>query len=118
MEQKQKKNFARLVRPFTQQAEQQTLDYVLEGMRESLGDKMPDAAAVEAYVHHPERKTTLTRYQELIAMNRLLECAEINFRTCCDMIRYSILRDEGVVHSVEEYLRVFRGKADDGGETG
>ena len=115
MNQRQRRDVARLVRPFTHQAERETLDYVLEGMRESLGDEMPDAAAVEAYVRHPEKQTTLTKYQQLIAMDKLLECAEINFRTCCDMIRYSILRDAGIVHSVDEYLRVFRGKKDDGG---
>ena len=39
-------------------------------------------------------------------MDKLLECAEVNFRTLCDLIRYHRLKDAGVVNSVDESLRL------------
>ena len=104
------KDYSRLVRPLYDLAEQETLDYILGRMRETLGDDMPDAKSVEDYLRHPNRRTTLTQRQQFNAMDKLLECAEVNFRTCCEMIRYAMLRDAGLVHSVSEYLRVFRGQ--------
>ena len=41
-------------------------------------------------------------------MDKLLECAEINLRTLCDLIRYQQLKDAGVVNSVEEFLHLVR----------
>ena len=43
-----------------------------------------------------------------MALDKLLECAEVNLRTLCDLIRYQQLKDAGVVNSVEEFLRLVR----------
>ena len=41
-------------------------------------------------------------------MDLLLEWTEINFRTCCDLLRYQMLRQTGVVDSVDEFLRLLQ----------
>ena len=41
-------------------------------------------------------------------MDKLLECAKVNFRTLCDLIRYQQLKDAGAVSSVEEFLSLVR----------
>ena len=42
------------------------------------------------------------------AIDKLLECAEVNFRMLCDLIRYQQLKEAGVVNSVEEFLSMVR----------
>ena len=90
----------------TANAERETLDYVLQGMREILGEEMPEEDAVRAYLQGPEKATTLSAEQQIVAMDRLLECAEVNLRMLCDLIRYQQLKDAGVVNSVEEFLQL------------
>ena len=92
----------------TANAERETLDYVLQGMREILGEEMPEEDAVRAYLQGPEKATTLSAEQQIVAMDKLLECAEVNLRMLCDLIRYQQLKDAGVVNSVEEFLRLVR----------
>ena len=92
----------------TADAERETLDYVLHGMREVLGEDMPEEDAVRAYLQGPEKATTLSAEQKIVAMDKLLECAEVNLRMLCDLIRYQQLKDAGVVNSVEEFLRLVR----------
>ena len=92
----------------TANAERETLDYVLQGMREILGEEMPEEDAVRAYLQGPEKATTLSAEQQIVAMDRLLECAEVNLRMLCDLIRYQQLKDAGVVNSVEEFVRLVR----------
>ena len=92
----------------TANAERETLDYVLQGMREILGEDMPEEDAVQAYLQGPEKATTLSAEQQIVAMDKLLECAEVNLRMLCDLIRYQQLKDAGVVNSVEEFLRLMR----------
>ena len=92
----------------TADAERETLDYVLQGMREVLGEEMPEEDAVRAYLYGPEKATTLSAEQQIVAMDKLLECAEVNFRMLCDLIRYQQLKDAGVVGSVEEFLYLVR----------
>ena len=41
-------------------------------------------------------------------MDKLLECAEVNLRTLCDLIRYQQLKEVGVVNNVEEFLQLVR----------
>ena len=41
-----------------------------------------------------------------MAMDKLLECAEVNFRMLCDLIRYQMLKEAGVVNSMEEFLQL------------
>ena len=92
----------------TANAERETLDYVLQGMRETLGENMPEEDAVQAYLQGPEKATTLSAEQQIVAMDKLLECAEVNLRMLCDLIRYQQLKDAGVVGSVEEFLYLVR----------
>ena len=95
-----------LLRFLTDDAERNTLDYVLQEMRKVLGVEMPEEDAVRAYLQGPEKATTLSAEQQIVAMDKLLECAEVNFRMLCDLIRYQQLKEAGVVNSVEEFLRL------------
>ena len=81
-----------LLRFLTANAERETLDYV------------PEEDAVRAYLQGPEEATTLSAEQQIVALDKLLECAEVNFRMLCDLIRYQQLKEAGVVSSVEEFL--------------
>lgn len=85
-------------------AEKETLDYVINGMAEYFGDDLPDTRTVELFLHDPEKQTTLSKQEQLIAVYKLVECAEINFRTQCDLLRYKMLKRAGVVNSVDEFL--------------
>ena len=99
------------------QCEKETLDYVIQGMKAVLGEKMPEEDAVRAYLKDPGKKTTLTVGQQVLAMDKLLECTEVNLRTLCDLIRYQQLKEAGVVNSVEEFLQLVR-PDDEGGWDG
>ena len=92
----------------TANAERETLDYVLQGMREILGEEMPEEDAVRAYLQEPDEPISLSTEQQIVAMDKLLECAEVNLRMLCDLIRYQQLKDAGVVNSVEEFVRLVR----------
>ena len=92
----------------TANAERETLDYVLQGMKEVLGDEMPVEDAVRAYLQDPDEPISLSTEQQIVALDKLLECAEVNLRMLCDLIRYQQLKDAGVVNSVEEFLRLVR----------
>ena len=88
-------------------AERETLDCVLQGMREVLGEEMPEEDAVRAYLYGPEKATTLSAEQQIVAIDKLLECAEVNFRMLCDLIRYQKLKEAGVVNSMEEIGTIY-----------
>ena len=90
----------------TANAERETLDYVLQGMKEVLREDMPEEDAVRAYLQNPDEPISLSAEQQIVAMDKLLECAEVNLRTLCDLIRYQQLKDAGVVNSVEEFLQL------------
>ena len=90
----------------TADAERETLDYVLREMREVLGEAMPEEDAVRAYLQDPDKPTKLSTEQQIVVMDKLLECAEVNLQTLCDLIRYQQLKDAGVVNSVREFLRL------------
>lgn len=90
------------------QCEKETLDYVIQEMRAVLGEKMPEEDAVRAYLKDPRKKTTLTVGQQVLAMDKLLEDAEVNFRMICDMVRYQNMKEAGMVNSVDEFLQLFR----------
>lgn len=36
----------------------------------------------------------------------MLEFAEISFRTSCDLLRYRMMRDAGIVRSMDEFLEL------------
>lgn len=88
-------------------AERETMDYILQEMKRDLNDDMPAEELARAFVQAPDKPTRLNVYQQLIAMDKLLECAEINCRTLCDLVRYQYLRRAGIVNSVDEFLQMF-----------
>ena len=90
----------------TANAERETLDYVLQGMTEVLGDEMPVEDAVRAYLQDPDEPISLSAEQQIVAMDKLLECAEVNLRMLCDLIRYQQMKEAGAVNSVEEFLQL------------
>ena len=94
-------------------AEQEVLDYVLNGIRDYLKDAAPDEEAVKAYLLDSDQTTTLTPWEKCIAVHKLLEYQEINFRTTCDLIRYRMMKAAGLVDSVDEFLALFRPDAEE-----
>ena len=86
--------------------ERETMDYVLREMEEVLGEDQPDAEQVRAYLQAPGKPTALNPHQQMVAMDKLLECAEVNFRTACDMLRYQEMKKAGAVNTVDEFLRL------------
>ena len=83
-----------------------TVDYVLRAMGRVLGDDMPEAEQLRAYLMEPDKPTTLSPHQQMVAMDKLLECAEVNFRTVCDLFRYQKMKEAGMVNSVDEFLQL------------
>ena len=97
-----------LLQALTATAEKETMDYVLQEMQAVLGEEMPEADEVRTYLQDPDKPTELSTAQQIVAMDKLLECAEVNLRTLCDLIRYQQLKEAGVVNSVEEFLYLVR----------
>lgn len=92
--------------------DQDTLDYVLSELTEAYGDNAPDENAVKNFLLSPNADTQLSPRERVIVMDKMLECAEINFHTTCDLIRYRFMRDAGMVHSMDEFLALFRSDDD------
>ena len=89
-------------------ADQATLDYVLHELAEAYGDNAPDENAVKNFLLSPNADTQLSPRERVIVIDKVLERAEINFRTTCDLIRDRFMRDAGMVHSMDEFLALFR----------
>lgn len=82
---------------------------VMETMEQSMDDEeIPPAEAVRLFIQHPEQPTELTAFQQALAMDSLLEQAEVNFRTLCDLLRYHYWKQARAVNSVDEFLELFR----------
>ena len=87
----------------------ETMRTVMETMEQSLDDgEIPPAEAVRSFIRHPKRQTELTAFQQALAMDRLLEIAEVNIRTLCDLLRYHYWKQAGAVSSVEEFMDLLR----------
>ena len=95
-----------LLRFLTDDAEKETLEYILREMWEVLGEEMPEEYTVRTYLQDPDKPTALSTEQQIVAIDKLLECVEVNLRTLCDLIRYQQLKGAGVVNSVEEFLQL------------
>ena len=95
-----------LLQALTANAEEETMAYVLQEMQAVLGEEMPEADAVRTYLQDPDKPTKLSVAQQIVAMDKLLECAEVNFRTTCDLLRYQQMKKAGVVNTVDEFLRL------------
>ena len=75
------------------------------------GDSHPahdHPALVPVSYTHLDEPISLSAEQQIVAMDKLLECAEVNLRMLCDLIRYQQLKDARVVNSVEEFLCLVR----------
>ena len=88
-------------------ANQDTLNYVLGELSETYGDDAPDENAVKNFLLSPNADTQLSPREQVIVIDKVLECAEINFRTTCDLIRYRFMKEAGMVHSMDEFLALF-----------
>ena len=86
------------------QARQETLDYILTEMEKALGEQMPAAEAVISFLDGPDGETRLTDLQQLVLMDKLLEWNEINVRVTSDLLRYKMMKQEGLVRSLDEFL--------------
>ena len=86
------------------QARQETLDYILTEMERTLGEQMPAAEAVISFLDGPDGETQLTDLQRLVLMDKLLEWNEINVRVTSDLLRYKMMKQAGLVRSLDEFL--------------
>ena len=105
------KNFdvsAQLLMSLFGNADQNTLNYVLSELAKTYGDNAPDENAVKSFLLSPDADTQLSSQERVVVIDKVLECAEINFRTTCDLIRYRFMKDAGMVHSMDEFLALFR----------
>ena len=67
----------------------ETMRSVMDTMKQSMDDgEIPPTETVRSFIQHPEQPTDLTAFQQALAMDNLLEQAEVNFRTLCDLLRY------------------------------
>ncbi len=87
--------------------ERETLDDILQGMRTLLADEaMPTAEQVRAFLQAPDGDTALDPQQQMVAMDQMLQCMEVNFRTCCDLLRYQQMKKASAVRDMDEFLDV------------
>ena len=82
-------------------------DRILQGMRTLLADEaMPTAEQVRAFLQAPDGDTALDPQQQMVAMDQMLQCMEVNFRTCCDLLRYQQMKKASAVRDMDEFLDV------------
>ena len=81
---------------------------ILDSVVQELGKDAPTADAVRRYLLQPDNTASLNACQRALVIDQLLECAEVNFRTLCDLIHYRYLKAAGIVSSVEEFLALTR----------
>ena len=98
--------FDMVLMQFIQEANEESCDYVVREMEGFLKTDMPDVNVVRAYLLHPKCSTRLKTKEQLIAMDKMLEFAEVSFRTSCDLLRYRMMRDAGIVRSMDEFLEL------------
>ena len=109
------KNADRFLNSLSVRCTQETLDYIMEELRQAMDeDEVPTEEAVRSFFLAPEQPTTLTNFQQALAMDKLLEWMEVNLRTICDLIRYRYWKQAGAVSSVDEFLELFRLDTDEG----
>ena len=96
-----------LLRFLTSHAEWEVIDYIRKEMQHGAPDSIPTEEELFAFFQSPDKPTKLDTYQQMLATDKLLEYAEINLRTLCDLIRYQQLKELGVVHSAKEFIQLF-----------
>lgn len=93
-----------LLQLLSEMAQGETVDYVVRGIQENLGADAPTVEAVREYLLRQDNTDSLDTQQQALVMDQLLEFAEVNFRTTCDLIRYRHFKSAGLVSSMEEFL--------------
>lgn len=101
------KSKRQLLTLLTVSIKQETIDYVRQEMRQAAPESVPTANELRTYFQSPDEHTMLSTYQQVLAMDKLLEYAEVSLRTLCDLIRYQQLKQFGIIHSVEEFAELF-----------
>ena len=89
------------------QVEQEVIDYIRQEMQHDAPDSVPTEDELLTFFQSPDEATTLNAYQQMLAIDKLLEYAEISLRTLCDLIRYQQLKEFGIVHSAKEFIQLF-----------
>ena len=97
-----------LLQLLKEMAQEETLDSIVQSLRQELGKDAPTADAVRKYLLQPDNTASLDACQRALVIDQLLEYAEVNFRTLCGLIRYRHLKAAGIVSSVEEFLALTR----------
>lgn len=97
-----------LLRFLTSHAEREVIDYIRQEMQHDAPDSVPTEDELLTFFQSPDEATTLNAYQQMLATDKLLEYAEISLRTLCDLIRYQQLKELGIVHSIKEFIQLFR----------
>lgn len=96
-----------LLHSLTSQVEQEVIDYIRQEMQHDAPDSVPTEDELLTFFQSPDEATTLNAYQQMLAIDKLLEYAEISLRTLCDLIRYQQLKEFGIVHSAKEFIQLF-----------
>ena len=81
-----------LLHSLTSQVEQEVIDYIRQEMQHDAPDSVPTEDELLTFFQSPDEATTLNAYQQMLAIDKLLEYAEISLRTLCDLIRYQQLK--------------------------
>ena len=97
-----------LLRFLTSHAEWEVIDYIRQQIEHDAPESVPTADELLTFFRSPDAPTALDTYQQMLATDKLLEYAEISLRTLCDLIRYQQFKELGVVHSVKEFIQLFR----------
>ena len=100
-------NKQKLLHSLTSQVEQEVIDYIRQEMQHDAPDSVPTEDELLTFFQSPDEATTLNAYQQMLAIDKLLEYAEISLRTLCDLIRYQQLKELGIVHSAKEFIQFF-----------
>ena len=96
-----------LLHSLTSQVEQEVIEYIRQEMQHDAPDSVPTEDELLTFFQSPDEATTLNAYQQMLAIDKLLEYAEISLRTLCDLIRYQQLKEFGIVHSAKEFIQLF-----------
>ena len=87
-------------------AQQETLNTLIKDLEDTYGRDAVDLDAVKDYLLNPESPASLDARQRFMVMDKLMEQMEVNIRMACDLIRYKLLREAGIVETMDEFLRM------------
>ena len=87
-------------------AQQESLNTLIKDLGDTYGRDAVDRDAVKDYLLNPEPKTSLDARQKFMVMDKLMEQLEVNVRMTCDLIRYKLLREAGIVETMDDFLHM------------